>query len=77
MKPWNMGGDRIGVDKRTMPAARPVVECCGLDPDTTTAQEMDELDARLECKTCLDVATRYVMSWRAAVRMILVFLYTA
>lgn len=69
---WNLGGDRVGFDKRAHPAARQVVECCQKNPDIATAREMDELDPRLECTNCFDTGSgRLVMGWRVAVRILL------
>ncbi|KAI0072230.1 hypothetical protein K474DRAFT_1678819 [Panus rudis PR-1116 ss-1] len=45
-----------------------MVKMCGLDPQATTAAQLDELDAKFTCDTCSIVGeTRLVMSWRAAV----------
>jgi hypothetical protein len=67
-EPWNFGGDRVGIDLRGKPAASLVVRSCGLDPDTTTATEMDDLDARFECLGCYDdLCGRLIMGWRVAV----------
>jgi len=50
---WNYTGDRVGIDLKGRPAAaREIVIACGLDLDTTTAGEMDDLDVRLECLGC-------------------------
>jgi hypothetical protein len=71
-EPWNLGGDRIGFDKRVHPAAKQVMECCQQNPDTATGREMDELDPRLECSSCFDTGSgRLVMGWRVAVRILL------
>jgi hypothetical protein len=68
-EPWNSGGDRVIIHKKGRPAARCVVMSCGLDPDTTTAQEMDNLDGRLSCLKCYkETLERWVMTWRTAVR---------
>jgi hypothetical protein len=67
-EPWNFAGDRVGIDVRGMSAAWLVVSSCGLDPATTTANEMDVLDARFECLGCYDgICGRLVMGWRVAV----------
>jgi hypothetical protein len=67
-EPWNFGGNRIGIDLRGKRAASLVVRSCGLDPDTTTAGEMDDLDARFECLGCYDdLCGRLIMGWRVAV----------
>ncbi|EPQ51013.1 hypothetical protein GLOTRDRAFT_133339 [Gloeophyllum trabeum ATCC 11539] len=46
--------------------ARRIVELCGRDPDTTTAEEMDKLDARLNCLSCSSLK-RAGLTWRQAV----------
>ncbi|KZT08449.1 uncharacterized protein LAESUDRAFT_676534 [Laetiporus sulphureus 93-53] len=46
---------------------RALVEMCGWDPDSTTAQEMDEYDIRYACP-CVDGRTM-VMRWRKAVEI--------
>lgn len=71
-EPWNLGGDRVGFDKRVHSAARQIIEYCQQNPDTVTAREMDELDIRLECSSCSDVVSgRLVMGWRQAVWILL------
>lgn len=52
-----------------------IVEACGMDPMSTTKAQMDQLDVRLMCKTCVrnkaafcPIYAREVFSWRAAVR---------
>jgi hypothetical protein len=67
-EPWNIGGEKIGIDNQAKPAGRLIVETCGLDPDTATAQEMDDLDPRLECVKCYsEMSGRLIMGWKMAV----------
>jgi hypothetical protein len=67
-EPWNFAGDRIGIYLRGGPVAREIVISCGLDPDTTTAKEMDNFDARFECLGCYsEFHGRLIMAWRTAV----------
>jgi hypothetical protein len=67
-EPWNFAGDRVSVDEQGKIAANLVVRSCGLDPSTTSASEMDDLDARFECTVCSNVHLgRLVMGWTAAV----------
>ncbi|KIM79642.1 hypothetical protein PILCRDRAFT_823182 [Piloderma croceum F 1598] len=67
-EPWNFAGDRIGIYLRGGPPAREIVMSCGLDPDTTTAKQMDDLDARFECLGCYsEYHGRLIMAWRTAV----------
>jgi len=65
--PWNLGG-KVGVKVQGKVIASQIVQSCGLDPDTASSQEMDELDARFECVKCFsDKSGRYIMGWRMAV----------
>lgn len=54
-----------------------VITSCGLDPETTTAVEMDQLDHQLACLDCLewsddewDKADALMFDWRGAVSFI-------
>jgi hypothetical protein len=47
-----------------------IAKLLGLDPDTTTAAQMDAVDARFMCKTCLGVR-RQALPWRECVRLVL------
>ncbi|KAJ7756437.1 hypothetical protein DFH07DRAFT_959085 [Mycena maculata] len=60
---WN--ADRlIGFNTAAFRNARAVIEACGLDPDVTTAAEMDEIDPAIECLNCSnDSLGRLVMRW--------------
>jgi hypothetical protein len=65
---WNFRGDRLKFHVDAHRAARPIVESCGLDPDTTTARQMDEFDPMVECLICRNFgAGRIAMRWRRAV----------
>lgn len=67
-EPWNHDGDRVGIDQRIKPHLTKLIECCGLDPNVVTNDQMDELDARFECISCLYPASgRLAMGWRMAV----------
>ncbi|KAJ6531794.1 hypothetical protein B0H19DRAFT_1188595 [Mycena capillaripes] len=60
---WN---DAAGVqyDERASRSVRSVVEACGLDPDVTTASEMDEINPVMECLNCSDdTHGRLAMRW--------------
>jgi hypothetical protein len=63
--PWNHIGDKVRLHEDAFNAARLVVLACGKDPAVTTAAQMDQLDARVECRSCS--AGRIAMTWRAAV----------
>jgi hypothetical protein len=65
--PWNLGGNIIAVKDGAKESGSLVVKSCGLDPDTTSTQEMDNLDARFECESCVSSGGRLVMEWRTAV----------
>lgn len=69
--PWNCSG-RVQVHPRQY-VVNKILLCCGKDPRSTTAAEMDEQDPRLACVECA-IRDRVIisMSWRRAVR---VFLY--
>ncbi|KAJ3557330.1 hypothetical protein NM688_g1532 [Phlebia brevispora] len=51
-----------------------VIRACGMDPASTTTEEMDKLDVRLMCKTCWKandlniIDAKKVFTWRAALR---------
>lgn len=63
---WNYGQDRVSVKDRTL--LEDVVKCCGMDPVTTTAEQMDKLGPRLECTRCYSLDTGHeLMDWRNAV----------
>ncbi|KAI9569475.1 hypothetical protein HD554DRAFT_2020544 [Boletus coccyginus] len=64
----------LQVDEKAGKMAASVVTACGLDPETTTASEMDQLNHELACLECLewsdeewDQADAPVFDWRAAV----------
>lgn len=64
----------LQVDEKAGKMAASVVTACGLDPETTTASEMDQLNRELACLECLewsdeewDQADAPVFDWRAAV----------
>ncbi|EGO01213.1 hypothetical protein SERLA73DRAFT_179330 [Serpula lacrymans var. lacrymans S7.3] len=47
--------------------AADIIRACHMNPETTTVDEMDTLDARLRCEWCLAVLQRnLVMTWRTA-----------
>jgi hypothetical protein len=62
----------VKVNDSACEAAVTVVEACGMDPRVVTVDEMDELDARLECLECLgterEESSHVVFGWRSAVR---------
>ena len=56
--PWGEGDFHVMWDAKSANTARLLVEACGKDPETTTAKEMDELDARFTCAVC-SLPTRF------------------
>ncbi|KAF7307224.1 F-box domain-containing protein [Mycena indigotica] len=58
--PWMLGTSRmiewsaspLEADRASSEIVQQLVEACGLDADTTTVEEMDELDARFACHRC-------------------------
>lgn len=73
---WNFANDSISLanQPRVRGAIETITKACNLDPKSTTAQEMDELDARLECVGCCSSGIfnrnpdeRFIMDWRTAV----------
>ncbi|KAJ6602029.1 hypothetical protein DFH09DRAFT_1126198 [Mycena vulgaris] len=53
-------------EARGAATAAAIAKLLGLDPDTTTAAQMDAVDARFMCKTCLGVR-RQALPWRECV----------
>ena len=49
---WNLGASHVEWDAASAASAADIVRACGRDPETATAAEMDELDARLACVAC-------------------------
>jgi len=67
----------LAVDVKSGERVEKIVTVCGLDPATATAQDLDELDARLGCPDCLrwlypdeDIARMNTYGWRSAVSVI-------
>jgi hypothetical protein len=72
---WSCGSV-IKVDQQACQAAVAIIEATGMDPRIATVDDMDQLDARLECLACLvpDVEdpSHIVFGWRSAVRAIFI-----
>jgi hypothetical protein len=67
-EPWNYDGKRVAYYPAAEASARSVVHGSGLDADLTTAQDMDDVGAWLECLRCTHkVKGRAVFRWRKAV----------
>lgn len=62
---WNCSKGVSIVEDRTRFTR--IVECYGLDPDLTTAAQLDQLDARLECIDQRTTSKHLMMDWRSAV----------
>lgn len=71
LRPWSAKALRPAPDEDLL-ALRSIVEACGLDPESATAQNMDEVDARVTCDAIpilwKSKSEGYlVMNWRRAV----------
>ena len=62
----------ITVDQEACEAAVAIIKACEMDPRTATVDDMDQLDARLECLKCLvpnaEENFHIAFGWRSAVR---------
>lgn len=68
--PWSCSG-RVQVHPRQYVVEKTLL-CCGKDPRSTTAAEMDEQDPRLVCQDCAARDRVMIsMSWRRAVSVLL------
>lgn len=67
--PWRLPVRGLQFNEPMSLKARKIVEACGKDPATTTASELDELDARYVCGEpgCLEGTMIEAMSWRTTV----------
>ncbi|KIM35308.1 hypothetical protein M413DRAFT_14608 [Hebeloma cylindrosporum] len=65
--PWNHL-ERISFDTTAYHLTRELVTMCGLDPDNTTAKEMDTLNPIFECLHCSNPQGRCTMTWECAVK---------
>lgn len=67
---WNEG-DKVSFDTEASGFARVIVKACGKDPNKATFDEMNDMDARVECLTCSGKGRgnlkRLVMNWTTAV----------
>ncbi|TFK48760.1 hypothetical protein OE88DRAFT_502041 [Heliocybe sulcata] len=70
-KPWSCDGGRLVYDTRASGLARSLVAACGLSPDATTKDRMDELNARFTClaRRCVVGGCRphQAMAWNTAI----------
>ncbi|KAF8643791.1 hypothetical protein AX16_008810 [Volvariella volvacea WC 439] len=66
-QPWRVGAEGVRFHERAWRQAAGILTALGMDPDTTTPEQMDELDPRVECALCSSPGRRVVMRWRAAV----------
>jgi hypothetical protein len=70
----------LGLDERAGRIVASLIKAAGLDPATTTAADMDELDARFACLLCpkladfVGQAVVWAFGWRFAVRASPVYL---
>ena len=69
-KQWSC--ELIEVDEDASMAAAAIVEAFGMNSKVATPDDMDKLDARMECVDCLECLApwenRIVFDWRSAVR---------
>ncbi|KAF8810052.1 hypothetical protein BYT27DRAFT_7186905 [Phlegmacium glaucopus] len=60
---WNLG-NIITFETKEIAALTEVINLCGLDPKSATAEDLDKQNAIFECLTCNDVRKgRYTLSW--------------
>ncbi|KAJ7176242.1 hypothetical protein C8R43DRAFT_1197867 [Mycena crocata] len=64
---WWPSAERVEFSERGSAAARDLVLLLGLDPETATASDMDNQDARFICGGCR-LPKREALSWRDCVR---------
>jgi hypothetical protein len=61
----------IKIDEKASEVAETVIKACGMDPKYAYADDMDDLNARLECLACLEpgegIPIHHVFGWRSAV----------
>ncbi|EIW87229.1 hypothetical protein CONPUDRAFT_79375 [Coniophora puteana RWD-64-598 SS2] len=72
-EPWSEGP--LLLDDQASTAVRDIVDLCGMDPLNTTPAQLDELDPRLACLSCLNWSNEEenktdakVFGWRKAVQ---------
>lgn len=69
-RPWNYNDPPLQFHEDAYAVARSVVQSCGLDPDVTTAAQMDTMNPLIECLECRDERAGWqpeIMMWRKAV----------
>ena len=67
-QPWSVGLEGFVYAEDVSAAVRCLLATCSLDPDNTTAKEMDERDSRFSCENCWSRDEgALVMTWRMAV----------
>lgn len=75
-KGWTCGLLRL--DKKASAIVAGIVRVIGLDPDVTTADEMDALDVRLGCLLCVKMIDGFKVEetygWRSAVSVLLLLM---
>ena len=49
---WNEGNNRVTFDSEASGFAQVIVQACGKDPNKATFDEMNNIDARVECLRC-------------------------
>ncbi|KAF7970227.1 hypothetical protein HWV62_24764 [Athelia sp. TMB] len=67
-QPWSLGVGVLVYTDKLPEAVRCILVACGLDPDTTSSQDMDEHDFRFECENCSSITEgALLMNWSMAV----------
>ncbi|KII94069.1 hypothetical protein PLICRDRAFT_36305 [Plicaturopsis crispa FD-325 SS-3] len=67
-EPWNYGRiPRVRACPRASQTAREIVGLCGRDPATTTALDMDRLDAKFSCGICKGRHVHVAVTWDRAI----------
>ncbi|KAF9046734.1 hypothetical protein BJ165DRAFT_1527800 [Panaeolus papilionaceus] len=65
--PWNSGNRNLRFDRESYDALCSVMIFLGLDPDTATLKEVQNLDPMIECVKCNDLGQgRLIMNWTQA-----------
>jgi len=65
--PWNYGGNRVRFDADGFKRVKLILHVLGLDPATTTGEELDKGNYAIECVKCKRKDKRHFMRWQKAV----------
>ncbi|KAF9484643.1 hypothetical protein BDN70DRAFT_81144 [Pholiota conissans] len=71
---WNEAHKFISVDEEFTKSAKAIIQACGENPNTLTAEALNDLNIRVECMRCVPppgkrgtARSRHVMSWNMAI----------